>query len=432
MLKGSLFLISSIFIIPICAAALGNDTNSSLAKGTGESETAVQGRLTDAQRARVIGWMRERAPGCPPEALGAAAERFLKELSSRYPEELDRLSSDGFSLPRFESLLLQHVAASIPGPSYAALREVLALKRIGIILAGGATNDAGLSTNPNELIEKIKSASQVQHRRLLEGRIEDDDLVLLLKRTRAPAGGAATAQPQLPKVLSASDLVSEFRRRNQSGSALQRLRAYSVDALLTTAGGETQHLILSRLIPNRFRLVVKKNENTEMIIASSGHGFWQQLPNQKPVELSRTEMGTKIYLGEFINPLFNDDGYTFEKLEDAVLESLKVHRIKIRRTDGSSYVSLIDAEMFREVGREEANDMSVRYSDWREVGGVTFAFRESIKDAQGRTGVFEIQRLVPNAGLIQSYFEPSDQNQPSYFAVEAWIGRPAGAGTPAP
>ena len=138
-------------------------------------------------------------------------------------------------------------------------------------------------------------------------------------------------------------------------------------------------------------------------------------------------MGPKVYLSEFINPLFSDEGYTFERLDDTVFDGIKVHRLRVRRADGSMYVSCIDAEKFREVGREETSRIKVSCSDFREVAGLTFAFRETVKDDQGRTAVFEIQRIVPNAGVVQSYFEPTDRVEPSYFAVEQWMAQPVSA-----
>lgn len=410
-------------VVPIVTRGEG-DARARPATTGEESKSAPAKRFTEAQLSRVVGWIRERAPNCPPDAMMGAAERFLEELAARNPTELDRLSGDGLTSPRFESMLLRQIAVSIAGPQHAALRDELALKRIEANLAADASPGSANPVRAGELIAKIKSLSLVQHRRLVEGRMEDDDLSLLLKRVRSPEGVTAV-KPSGPKVLSATDVVSEFRRHNQTGSSLQRLKAYVVEAILHTATGENQHLVLTRLIPDRFRLSVKSTGETQMILAFNGSTFWQQLPAHKAVELTRTEMGTKAYLAEFINPLFSDENHTFEKLEDGLADGIKVHRLRVRRDDGSNYLSLIDGEKFREVGREEAGGAKVSYSDFREIAGITFAFRESVQDEQGRTAVLEFQRIAPNPGVVQGYFEPVEQGELNCFAVERWIRKPA-------
>ena len=126
-----------------------------------------------------------------------------------------------------------------------------------------------------------------------------------------------------------------------------------------------------------------------------------------------------------MNPLVSDDGYALDRLPDGVLGGRKVFRIRVQRKDGLDYVSCIDIDNYREIGRENQASYTTTYSDFRDVAGVTFAFHEDIKDEKGRSAVFEVQRISPNPGLVQAYFEMSNLTEPSYFAVDRWLS-PAG------
>jgi hypothetical protein len=144
-------------------------------------------------------------------------------------------------------------------------------------------------------------------------------------------------------------------------------------------------------------------------------------------------MGTRRYLGEFFDPLFVEEGVSYERLADGTSGGQKFYRLSVRRSDGSSYVAQIDMETFRETGREEADGGNTRYSDFRQVAGVTIAFREEATDKEGRKGVLELVRVMPNPGLIQDLFEPEAQGEQTYFAIEQLLPRlPLAAGNSKP
>jgi len=153
------------------------------------------------------------------------------------------------------------------------------------------------------------------------------------------------------------------------------------------------------------------------------------LPQRKPQLLSKTDIGDRLYLAEFINPLLMEDGFQIERLADGTIDGQKVFRISIGRRDGSSYVACIEAEKFHEISREYANGVSVRYSDFRDVGGVTFAFREERSDRAGNKGVLQFGRILINPGLCRSLFDPVEENQAEFFAFEnALAGRLSDSG----
>lgn len=382
-------------------------------------------RFSASQLAYVQSWIRQKAPECPFDVTQAVAEKFLEELQERHPEKLELLLSADFPLRDFESMLLRHVGAKLGGAAQATLREAVAQRRIQALLAAGDKTPVGSSGDAAELMTKIRDLSQVYYRRLLEGRMEDDDLSLLLKKARQTGATPKEVASAKPKVLTASDIVSEFSRRNQVGSAWQRLHAYVVEGRLKSAAGEEQQFLLFKMRPDRLRLVVRAGGVTRFILAADGDRFWQQVSGRPPQLVPGKSVGSRRYMGEFCDPLFVGEGYGFERLEDGVTAERKFYRIAVKRTDGSGYVAGIDPETFHEIARENEDKSGVRYSDFRDVAGVTIAFREEATDPAGHKSVTELTRVTPNPGLIQAFFEPPAELDQSYFEVERFLAQAA-------
>ena len=395
------------------------------------AEGVVAPNSSETQLARVTAWIREKVPECPPDVMVSAAQRFLEELQERHPEQLDRLLAGNSPLRDCESDLFRHLCAQLTKNPSASLREDLARRRLEVVLAQEGDPSAANTQNAARLMEKIKDTSQVQYRRLLEGRIEDDDLALLLKRVRRSGAASPAPAAAKPEVLTAAAIVSEFSRHNQVGADLQRLRAYTVEGRLKTASGEEQHLLLFKMRPDSFRLVVLADGVARFILAGDGQRFWQQTPGQPPEIVSAEKIGERRHLGEFVDPLFGEESCAYERLDDGASAAQKFYRIAVRRSDGSGYVAQIDQETFREIGREDAGGANIRYSDFRSLAGVTIAFREEATDKDGRKGILELTRVTPNPGLIQDFFEPTVEGEQSYFAFERLLARqPMAAGNP--
>ena len=385
----------------------------------------------EARLARVTEWIRERAPGCPADIMVSAAQQFLEDLRDSHPDLLDRMATEDFPVREIEPALLMQVAAQLKGSQWAELREKLALRRVEAVLAQEGSAASAAAADAAGLMAKIKDTSQVQYRRLLEGRMEADDLELAIKKARG--GDALRPLPTSAetKTLTASDIVSEFSRHNQVGAALQRLRAYTIEAKLKTASGEEQRLLLFKMRPDRFRLAVLAGGTTRFIEAGDGQRFWQQVPGQPPQTVPADKIGARRYLGEFIDPLFAGEGVSFERMADGSSGAQKFYRLAVHRADGSNYVAHIDQDSFWETGREESDGGNTQYSDFRQIAGVTIAFREEATDREGRKGVLELVRMTPNPGLIQDLFEPASQAEQGFFAVEQLLARvPVAAGEP--
>ncbi len=391
-----------------CGAAAQTEKPAQTEIGVQQGETR---QYSDIQLATAREWLAELAPLAPEKGRIAAAEHFLEELSARRPDLLGAVGGGTQSKGAFSSALLRHLCSALPGEANAALREQLARARVEAVLAASGQDVAEAAS----LITKLQDSSKIIHRRLLEGRLEDDELLLQLQRTR---GDHETPRTLPAREIGALDIVSEFVRQNQQGNAAERLHAYMVKATLQPVIGDKQSLILFRMRQDRFRLVVQEGGFTRMILAYNGKTYHQQTADRGLRELSRTQVGDAIYFSEFINPIILGSGYTFTKLDDLEHEGRPCHLLKVQRPDGSHYVSVIEKESYREVARKYPDGAVSRYSDFREVAGVTFAHREEPTDAQGRAGVLTIEQIVPNPGLVQALFDPPEVFSPIYFGIE--------------
>ncbi len=419
----SIFFIRAIagFAVPglMVGAAFGADAPRNVSLAT--EADATGSAFNPAQLEIVQRWVREDAPGCPPEVLAAVAQKFLEVVQQRDPGKLEQLLTTDFPRRAYQSTLLRLTAAQLGGTGHAALREELARRRLQAVVAQDAGPGVVSATGVGDaaiLLTKIRGLSEVYHRRLVEGRTEDDDLRILLRKVRQSEAGAKPEEAPKPKTLSAADIVSAFARQNQEGSAAARLRSYALEGRMKSPTGEDQTVFLFRLRPDRFRLAVAIGGETKYVLAFDGQHYWRQAPGRVPNVMRPEAVGRQRYLAEFIDGLFGEAGAKFERLEDGAAQGRPVFRIAVRRGDGSRYVARIDQETYRQVGRENEDKSTASYSDFREVAGVTIAFREEVTDAEGRTSTLELARLTPNPGLIQAFFEPPTATPLDFFALE--------------
>jgi len=384
--------------------------------------SAAGSRFSELQREFVHNWIRTAAPGCPRDVAELAAVEFLEELRRTAPGDLERLMTPEFPLRKHQAKLLRWIGTQLTGPAHVALREDVARRRIEAVLDQETAGNTARPIDATAAISKIKGLAPVYPRRLFEGRMDEDELALLLRKLREPAGDAPAREPAKPRELTAADLVAEFARRNQDGVAAQRLRALAFEIEFTPASGESLEMFLFRLRPDRFRLVVRSGGATRTITAYDGTGYWQLVPGQPVRALPASAIGELRHLREFLDPLLAETGFTFERLADGNSEDRKVYRIAVKRPDASGHVALIDQETFRHIGRETANKQLVRYSDFRAVGGVTLPHREEIFEADGkRSATVVIRRASADPGLVQALFAPPESGSPDYFALEGML-----------
>jgi hypothetical protein len=389
--------------------------------------------FTDAQMAMARGLVKQEAPDCPADVVDAVSGQFLDDLQTNHPSAFDQLLSPDFPAKQFESNLLRDVGSHLGGSQWETLKEQMAIRRIQAIFASGE-GPAGVSVlEAPGIMARIKaSPDPLYFQRLVNGKIEDEDLVVLIKKNLSE--GEITKKPEVvqAKVFTAEDIVAEFGRRNQEGDSVASLRAFVIDGTLETGDSGPVELILFKLRPDYFRMVVLKDGLTQSIVAGHGRKYWHQKPGTAPVPVNPEAAGDLQRLGEFLDPLFAEEGYTFERLPDSTDGPAHLYRVAVRRIDGSRYVARIDPSSFHEVGRETGTGTETTRSDFRQVAGITVAFREDSTDAHGVKSVFRITRFTPNPGLVGVLFEPPPPQDQGYFDIERLLERSVSVPTGGP
>lgn len=386
----------------------------------GEAEPAGP-NFPEATRARVLVWLREIAPESPADRAGEIVDAFLVQVQRRDPAALARMEHSSAGLPEWEGGLWRAMAQRLTAAE-GAQRETAALRRV---VARFRSAPGVGEPEAKALLAQLRDQADFRYRRLLDGRMDDEELERVWRRFREPPAAAASAPVARPaRELTATEIVSEFGRRNQEGAAAGRLEAYALAGTLTTGGGEKQDLLLFRMRPNRFRLAMRKDGVTTFILAADGERFWQQIPGRPPMLARAADVGNRRHLREFLTPLLAPEGYRFERTGEREEDGRRMHRLSVSRPDGSSYITWIDQESFREVGRELPDGSVARYSDFRDVAGISIAHREEIVAPDGRRTVLEINRISPNPGLFAAFFEPPRLTGSEANRWEtAWAGR---------
>jgi hypothetical protein len=407
--------------IPICVVLL------TLACGSKAAATDIPnapGGFTEAQLAVARALVRQEAPDCPTEVVDAVSGQFLDDLQTNHPSAFDQLLAPDFPAKQFETSLIRDVGSHLSGPQWDALKEQLATHRIQAIIASGEGPSGVPASEAPGIMARIKATPDpLYFQRLVNGKIEDDDLVVLIKKNLSEGEQPKKPEAVQAKVLTAEDIVAEFGRRNQEGDSVASLRAFVIDGTLETGDSGPVEVILFKLRPDYFRMVVLKDGLTQSIVAGHAGKYWRQKPGTPP-EPVRPEAAADLQrLGEFLDPLFAEEGYTFERLPDSTDGPVHLYRVAVRRIDGSRYVARIDPSTFHEVGRETGAGADSTRSDFRQVAGITLAFREDSTNAHGVKSVFRINRFTPNPGLVGVLFDPPPAEDQGYFDIERLLAR---------
>lgn len=377
----------------------------------------------DARFARVRTWIDTLVSACPSEAANAAAKAFLEDLMERSgTTQIDQLLASAEPPRDIQSALLREIAANLSGTAEDGLRKSIARQRIQLVIEKNHLPLTSDSKGADTLLERIGRLSEARLRSLLEGRMEDDDLVFYLKRTgdvntQAPSRLAGSGE------LTAKEIVAEFGRRNQNGTMMQRLQSYVIESRLKTAAGQEQRIFLFKLRPEFFRLAVFEGKDLLFIEAGNGTRFWMQQPGAQLKRLTKEKIGPRRYYSEFVDPLLDPDSYAFERLPDGAEGDIVYYRLRISRPDGSAYIARIDRKSYRQIANEQNDGTVIRYSDFREVGGLTLPFREEIADREGRKGTLETLRVTPNPCLIREFFEAPGQDEQGYLEIERLLAQ---------
>ena len=370
------------------------------------------------------GWILERAPGAPQDVVQDVTNQFLDDLQTNHPSQFDQLLDPAFPAKDYESTLLRDMAAHLKGPSWTSLKEQLALRRIQSVLSSDSEHPDARVADAGGILARIKAdPDAIYYQRLIDGKIEDDDLSTQVRKHLPGADQPKSVVAAQPTVLTVGDIVAEFARRNQEGSSIEKLRAYVIDATVDSPVTGSHQVMLFKLRPDFVRMVFLKDGLTQSIVAGHGDIYWSQSPGHEPAAVPVASIADLRHLAEFIDPFFVDEGYKFERLADGVDGKAPYYRVGVQRGDGSGFVARVDQATFHEIGRENRNGTVDVVSDFRTVAGLTVGFRVETTDAKGQRSTFQISRFTPNTGVVQALFEAPEARDRGYFEIERLIAK---------
>lgn len=374
----------------------------------------------DPRIARVRKWAVALVPACPEDAAEASARDFLEDLAElSSPRQIEQLLSSVQPPAECESDLLRAMAARLSGSAFAQLRSEIARRRIRLIAGKAGLSLEAPQTAVAEPLERLRMLSEARYLALLEGRMNDGDLAFYLKRIGAQT--TVRARAQAPGEASAKEIVAEFGRKNQNNTAFQKLQAYTIECRLTTATGRKQYLYLFKMRPEYFRLAVYDKDKLLLAQGGDGSRFWQQAPGGSKQRISPDRRDEFRQLSVFSDPLLEPNDYTITRLPDGAEAEVSFYRIRVESPGGSGYVARIDKKTSRLIGREESDGVLVRYSDFNEIGGLYFPFRQETVSGDGQKGLLEVLKVIPNPCLLKDFFQPPSESEEGFFEIERFL-----------
>ncbi|HEY9156144.1 MAG TPA: hypothetical protein VIM69_13495, partial [Opitutaceae bacterium] len=64
------------------------------------------------------------------------------------------------------------------------------------------------------------------------------------------------------------------------------------------------------------------------------------------------------------------------------------------------------------------NGLRIELSDFRDLGGITTAFHETLTAEDGKQSQFQIDRVSANPGLVSDLFRPAGARNGDYYNLE--------------
>lgn len=414
-----------LFLLPVAASVITAPLTTAAADAANgrDSATPVFSLTPDSGQATVLTWLRELVPDCPPEIAVDIAARFIDDLQRYHPADAERLTGTNFPTREYQSRLLQIAGTRLSGASEATQREAVALRRVQAMLEqDGRPAAVG---DGQAIVNGIKSNSAKTYARLVEGKMDDDELRRLARtdRTKDATDKVSASAPPKPKVLSAGEILSEFARRNQNGAAAARLRGYAVESTMRVGDGPARTMLLYKLRPDFFRLQVPADAaQAGFIVGFDGARYWRQTEGTAAI-LTAEGARSLVHQREFLDLLFEPGDSRSERIEDTVVDGRPCFQIVVKRRDGSGFIAQVDQENYRVLQRYDADGRRIQYSDFREFAGLTLAHREVITQPDGRVTTMEIARIAANPGLVRTFFSPPMSGQPDLFSLEKAVAQ---------
>ncbi|MDX2187246.1 MAG: hypothetical protein SFV32_09960 [Opitutaceae bacterium] len=361
--------------------------------------------------------MQDFASEIPQTVRMTAAARFLGELYASNPSLSRATNLADLALGQRKSALLKALARESKASGAEASLDGLATARVQAILEAAALSPS-TQEEASRVLGEIRLTSSVYHRRLREGRMEDEDLLSMVRRIKngrqERSVGAAARED------SAASLLSEFSRNNQQGAAVARLRTYVVDCELKTSSGVNQRLVIARQRPDRFRLHVYEGGTLQMVLAGDRDRLERWTRGTSVAKFPQNDPGAAEFLVTFIEPLLEPEQFTVKKEgEEKVAGTEAVKLSLVDGRDGRRSTVWVDKADFRLLKRVNHEGTTMMYSDFRDEGGVRWPHKVETSDSRNRSSELIVKRIVANPGLVSDLFEIGDTPAFDVFAFDS-------------
>ncbi|WP_404420299.1 hypothetical protein [Nibricoccus sp. IMCC34717] len=413
----SAFQFICLLTFPVAISLLSPLSGAEVAKPTPGSFVSVADTLTRRSGER----LQQLVPEAPAPVRLTAAARFADDLVRQQPSLSDEREAQGFSFAGLDSRLFQAVARELKGAESESLRDELALRRLEAALAL-LDGKPGVRAEADRVLQAFRTTSSVYAKRLREGRMDDDDLLAMVRKVRS---GPADAKRVVERSRAdpASDIITEFSKRNQNGAAVARLRGYIVECELKTATGSSQQLVIARLRPDYFRLHAYDDGRLNLILAGTREAL-QRWPRGGRVSSAKQEdPETASFLSNFIEPLFDSERLTLRSEGEGKIGERPAFKLSVDDPLNGRNTVWIDKENYRLLQRDLADGSKMKYSEFRDEAGISWPHRIETLDGKGRSSVLTIKRVTANPGLVSELFQLTETPAFDVFALDGLLAQ---------
>ncbi len=228
----------------------------------------------------------------------------------------------------------------------------------------------------------------------------------------------------------ADEIVDKYVAARGGISRLNSIRTARLTGVAVMPDGKQWQLTEEFKRPGKVR-TERVSAGVEVGQSFDGNRGWQYVPPcHMPQPLSGAVLENLKERVDFIGPLadYKVKGHRVELLgkeEDPSGGSF--YKLKLTMANGTVREELVDTESFLVTGMRRISDngvvTDVKYSDWREVTGVKFAYRIESR-TRGATSTLEVAKYEVNVPIDDSRFTPPDPAVGADNPKECWPGKP--------
>lgn len=217
-----------------------------------------------------------------------------------------------------------------------------------------------------------------------------------------------TAAAQTP-----DEIVDKYIGARGGISRLNSIRAVRVTGTVVGPGGKQWQLTDEFKHPGKFRTERRSDGIGYGRILDGNRGWEYVLPCGMAQPLSGAVLENLKENVDFVGPLadYKLKGHRIELLGKEKYHWGSFYKLKLTMANGTVREELVDTHSFLVTGMRRISDngvvTDVKYSDWREVTGVKFAYRVESR-TRGATSTLEVAKYEVNVPIDDSRFTPPD------------------------